>query len=88
MVHNSSVLHPEVEGAEPHRFRKTYVDTLHEEGVSVNTIRIRLGRESLDVTQAYLKGKDAESEEPREHANSGSLDDGPIIRPRESAFPT
>ena len=30
-----------VEGAELHRFRKTYADTLHEEGVSVNTIRIR-----------------------------------------------
>jgi integrase len=52
-----------IEGAEPHRFRKTYADTLHEEGVSVNTIRIRLGHESLDVTLAYLKGKDAESEE-------------------------
>jgi len=45
-----------IEGAELHRFRKTYADTLHEEGVSVNTIRIRLGRESLDVTLAYLKG--------------------------------
>ena len=56
-----------------HRFRKTYADTLHEEGVSVNTIRIRLGHESLDVTLAYLKGKDAESEEAQEHANSSSL---------------
>ena len=37
-----------VEGAELHRYRKTYADTLHEEGVSVNTIRIRLGHESLD----------------------------------------
>src|ERR1700757_321739 len=54
-----------VEGAELHRLRKTYADTLHEEGVSVNTIRIRLGHESLDVTLAYLKGKDAESEEAR-----------------------
>ena len=53
-----------------HRFRKTYADTLHEEGVSVNTIRIRLGHESLDLTLAYLKGKDAESEEAQEHANS------------------
>src|SRR5215470_13476 len=58
-----------VESAELHRFRKTYADTLHEEGVSVNTIRIRLGHESLDVTLAYLKGKDAESEEAQEHAN-------------------
>ena len=56
-----------------HRFRKTYADTLHEEGVSVNTIRIRLGHESLDLTLAYLKGKDAESEEAQEHANSSSL---------------
>lgn len=62
-----------VEGAELHRLRKTYADTLHEEGVSVNTIRIRLGHESLDVTLAYLKGKDAESEEAQEHANNSSL---------------
>jgi integrase len=62
-----------VEGAELHRFRKTFADTLHEEGVSVNTIRIRLGHESLDVTLAYLKGKDSESEEAQEHANSSSL---------------
>ena len=41
--------------------------------VSMNTIRIRLGHESLDVTLAYLKGKDAESEEAQEHANSSSL---------------
>jgi len=63
----------EVEGAELHRYRKTYADTLHEEGVSVNTIRIRLGHESLDVTLAYLEGKDAESEEAQEHASSSSL---------------
>jgi hypothetical protein len=30
-------------------------------------------RESLGVTLAYLKGKDAESEEAQEHANSSSL---------------
>jgi hypothetical protein len=40
---------------------------------SVNIIRMRLGHESLDVTLAYLKGKDAESEEAQEHANSSSL---------------
>ena len=57
-----------VEGAELHRFRKTYPDTLHEEGVSVNTIRIRLGHESLDVTLAYLKGKEAESEEAQDRS--------------------
>ncbi len=39
----------------------------------MNTIRIRLGHESLDVTFAYLKGKDAESEEAQEHANGSSL---------------
>ena len=39
----------------------------------VNTIRIRLGHESLDVTLAYLKGKDAESGEAQEQANSSSL---------------
>lgn len=32
-----------------------------------------LGHESLDVTLAYLKGEDAESEEAQEHANSSSL---------------
>jgi hypothetical protein len=38
---------------------------------------IRLGHESLDVTLAYLKAKDAESEETQEHANiSGKLDWG------------
>jgi len=31
---------------------------------------IRLGHESLDETLAYLKGKDAESEEVQERANS------------------
>jgi integrase len=62
-----------VEDAQLHRFRKTYADTLHEEGVSVNTIRIRLGHESLDVTLRYLKGKDAESGEAQEQANSSSL---------------
>jgi hypothetical protein len=41
--------------------------------MSASTIPIRLGHESLDVTLAYLKGKDAESEEAREHANSNSL---------------
>ncbi|MGA8617586.1 MAG: hypothetical protein WB660_03565 [Candidatus Sulfotelmatobacter sp.] len=35
--------------------------------------RIRLGHGSLDVALAYLKGKDAESEEAQEHANSSSL---------------
>jgi hypothetical protein len=33
----------------------------------------RLDRESPDVTLAYLKGKNAESEKAQEHANSSSL---------------
>jgi hypothetical protein len=34
---------------------------------------LHLCHESLDVTLAYLKGKDAESEEAQEHANGSSL---------------
>jgi hypothetical protein len=36
----------------------------------MNTIRIRLGHEYLDVTLAYLNRKDAESEEAQGHAKS------------------
>jgi hypothetical protein len=32
-----------------------------------------IAAKALDVTLAYLKGKDAESEEAQEHANSSSL---------------
>jgi hypothetical protein len=39
----------------------------------MSIIRIRLGHESLDVTLAYVKGKEAESEKAQEHANSSSL---------------
>ena len=39
----------------------------------MSTMLIRLGHESLDVTLASLKGKEAESEEAQEHANSSSL---------------
>jgi hypothetical protein len=39
----------------------------------VNTVRIRLGHESLDVSLRYLKGRDAESDEAQEQANSSSL---------------
>jgi hypothetical protein len=39
----------------------------------VRTIRIRIGHKLLDVTLAYPKGKDAESEETQEHANNVSL---------------
>ncbi len=36
-------------------------------------LHFQLAQASLDVTLAYLKGKDAESEEAQEHANSSSL---------------
>ena len=36
-------------------------------------IPLRILPFGLDVTLAYLKGKDAESEEAPEHANSSSL---------------
>jgi hypothetical protein len=36
----------------------------------VNTIRIRLGHESLDVTLWYLKGKDSESGAAQEQAKA------------------
>jgi len=36
-------------------------------------IRIRMRHESLDVTLAYLKGKDAESEEAQGHASHLAL---------------
>jgi len=39
----------------------------------INTICVRPEHESFDVTFAYRKGKDAESEEAQEHANSSSL---------------
>jgi hypothetical protein len=44
----------------------------NERSKETSSIRIRLGHESLDVTLAYLKVKDAESEEAQEHANSSS----------------
>ena len=46
----------------------------------MNTIRIRLGHEYLDVTLAYLNGKDAESEEAQEHAKSPNDVDGTDVR--------
>ena len=50
--------------AEPelHRFRKSYADTLADEGLPVPTILNRLGHCSLDVTLAYLRGREAEDE--------------------------
>jgi hypothetical protein len=41
--------------------------------VEANAIRIGLGRESLDLTLAYLKGKDTKSEEAQEHTNTSGL---------------
>jgi hypothetical protein len=61
-----------------HRFRKTYRRRCMRKNASVyirihSAARVKLGHESLDVTLAYLKGKDAESETAPEHANSSSL---------------
>ena len=44
---------------ELHKFRKAFASLHHDAGVPVNTIRIWLGHASLDVTIAYLKGKEA-----------------------------
>jgi hypothetical protein len=41
--------------------------------VEHKTLREPFGHESWDITLANLKGKDAESEEAQEHANSSSL---------------
>src|SRR5437764_71634 len=62
-----------VVGFELHRFRKTYSDTLHDEGVPVMTIMKRLGHCSLDVTFASLRGRDAEDEREQEFANNSAL---------------
>ena len=61
--------------AEPelHRFRKTYADTLADEGLPVPTIRKRLGHCSLDVTLAYLRGREAEDEQEQNFANQSAL---------------
>ena len=39
----------------------------------MDRFQARFNHDSLDVTLAYLKGKDAESEEAQELANSSSL---------------
>jgi integrase len=59
--------------AELHRFRKTYADTLADEGLPVPTIRKRLGHSSLAVTLAYLRGREAEDEEEQNCANQSAL---------------
>jgi hypothetical protein len=59
---------------ELHRWRKTFVTMQHEKnGVSVNTLRVWLGHESLDVTLAYLKGSEAADEHVQEKVNNGVL---------------
>jgi hypothetical protein len=44
-----------MERAELNHFRKAYAGTLREEGASVDTVRIRLGHKSLDLTLAIAK---------------------------------
>ena len=58
---------------ELHRFRKTYADTLADEGLPVPTIMRRLGHCSLDVTLVYLRGRDAEDEREQDFANNSVL---------------
>jgi integrase len=59
---------------ELHRWRKTFATMQHEKnGVSVNTLRVWLGHESLDVTLAYLKGSEAADEHVQEKVNNGVL---------------
>jgi integrase len=61
--------------AEPelHRFRKSYADTLADEGLPVPTIMNRLGHCSLDVTLAYLRGREAEGEQEQNFVNQSAL---------------
>ena len=58
---------------ELHRFRKSYADTLADEGLPVPTIMKRLGHCSLDVTLAYLRGREAEGEQEQNFANQSAL---------------
>jgi integrase len=58
---------------ELHRFRKSYADTLADEGLPVPTIMKRLGHCSLDVTLAYLRGREAEGEQEQSFANQSAL---------------
>ncbi len=58
---------------ELHRFRKSYADTLADAGLPVPTIMKRLGHCSLDVTLAYLRGREAEGEQEQNFANQSAL---------------
>jgi integrase len=62
-----------VVGPELHRFRKSYADTLADEGLPVPTIMKRLGHCSLDVTLAYSRGREAEGEQEQNFANQSAL---------------
>jgi integrase len=66
--HPAGVVEPEL-----HRFRKSYADTLADEGLPVPTIMNRLGHCSLDVTLAYLRGREAEGEQEQNFANQSAL---------------
>jgi integrase len=68
IAEHAGVVEPEL-----HRFRKTYADTLADEGLPVSTIRKRLGHCSLDVTLAYLRGREAEDEQEQNFANQSAL---------------
>jgi integrase len=61
--------------AEPelHRFRKSYTDTLADEGLPVPTIMSDWVHCSLDVTLAYLRGREAKGEQEQNLANQSAL---------------
>jgi hypothetical protein len=61
--------------AEPelHRFRKSYTDTLADEGLPVLTIMSDWVHCSLDVTLAYLRGREAKGEQEQNLANQSAL---------------
>jgi integrase len=62
-----------VEEPDLHSFRKSYADTLADEGLPVPTIMKQLGHCSLDVTLAYLRGREAEGEQEQTFANQSAL---------------
>jgi integrase len=68
IAERAGVVEPEL-----HRFRKSYADTLADEGLPVPTIMKRLGHCSLDVTLAYLRGREAEGEQEQNFANQSAL---------------
>src|ERR1700735_3910183 len=68
IAEGAGVVEPEL-----HRFRKSYADTLADEGLPVPTIMNRLGRCSLEVKLEYLRGREAEGEQEQNFAKQAAL---------------